>query len=109
MPDTYRELMEQANALLAKADEAKTKEMALATKQILEKMEHFGLTLQDLRVAGAKAGNPPNRPGTIPSAPKYKGPNNELWVGGRGRKPDWALEVIKASGEAGLEKYRIKP
>lgn len=106
---TYLELKQQAEQLLAKAEEARQKEVATAIEQIKKQMAEFGITLYDLKTAGADQGKAPAAANAAPSAPKYKGPNGELWAGGRGRKPDWALEVIAKEGEAGLEKYRIKP
>lgn len=44
---------------------------------------------------------------TVPTPPKYKGPNGESWAGGRGRMPDWELKVIVNKGEVDLDEYRI--
>ena len=102
------ELKQQAEELLAQAELARKDEIALTIAEIKEKMESFGLTLQDLRAAGVDAGRPPVRVGESHTPAKYKGPRGELWAGGRGRKPDWALKAIAENGEAGLEAYRIK-
>lgn len=104
--DTYQELISKANALLEQAEAAKKKEAAAAVGEIIAKMKQFGLSLLDLKAAGAEPGKPPSR--ATPSAPKYRGPDGTTWAGGRGRKPDWALKAIAEEGEAGLEKYRIK-
>lgn len=102
------ELKQQAEALLQQAELARKEESAVAIAEIKGKMQSFGLTLQDLRTAGVDPGRPPSRIGEVQSASKYRGPNGELWAGGRGRKPDWALKAISEKGEAGLEAYRIK-
>ena len=39
------------------------------------------------------------------AAPKFKGPNGELWAGGPGRKPEWVRAVL-ASGKS-IEDFRI--
>ena len=105
---TYLELKQQAEQLLAQAEIAKQKEIAAVIEEIAAKMKTFGLTLQDLRAAGIDPGRPSTKMDAPQSEPKYRGPNGELWVGGRGRKPDWALKVIQESGEKGLEAYLIK-
>lgn len=104
----YLELKKQAEELLEKAEIVRKEEVAVAITEIKEKMQFFGLTLQDLKTAGVDAGRPAIR-GENPAPPKYRGPNGETWAGGRGRKPDWALKTIAESGETGLEIYRIKP
>lgn len=104
----YLELKQQAEALLQQAELARKEETGLAIAEIKEKMESFGLTLQDLRVAGIDPGRPPSRISEVQTPAKYRGPKGELWAGGRGRKPDWALKAIAENGEAGLEVYRIK-
>ena len=104
----YLELKQQAESLLEQAELVRKEEIAVAIAEIKEKMNFFGLTLQDLRTAGVDAGRPPSRVGDSHTPAKYKGPNGELWAGGRGRKPDWALEAIAKEGAVGLEKYRIK-
>lgn len=106
---SYLELMRQAEQLLAQAEIAKKKEIEAAIAEIAAKMKTFGLTLQDLRVSGIDPGKAVQLRSTEASTePKYRGPNGELWVGGRGRKPDWALKVIQEKGEKGLEDYQIK-
>lgn len=100
--------MKQAEQLLAKAEIAKKKEIEAAIAEIAAKMKTFGLTLQDLRVPGIDQGKAVPRPSEVSTEPKYRGPNGELWVGGRGRKPDWALKVIQEKGEKGLQDYLIK-
>lgn len=104
---TYLELKQQAELLLAEAEQARKKEIANAIAGIKETMKTFGLTLQDLKAAGIEMGKAPVNNNAVPNPPKYKGPDGTFWAGGRGRKPDWALQVIAKEGEAGLEKYRI--
>jgi DNA-binding protein H-NS len=104
---TYLELKQQAEALMKQAEEARQLEIAAAIVAIKEQMATFGLTLQDLKVAGADVGKPVVKASELHTSPKYRGPDGELWAGGRGRKPDWALKVISEQGEAALDQFRI--
>lgn len=106
---TYLELKQQAEALMKQAEEVRQLEIAAAIATIKEQMASFGLTLQDLRVAGVDVGRPPVKANELPTSPKYRGPGGELWSGGRGRKPDWALKVISEQGEKALDHFRITP
>ncbi|MDP2418001.1 MAG: H-NS histone family protein [Hydrogenophaga sp.] len=93
---TYSELMAQAQALMAQAEQARKEELSSAVADIKAKMNQFGITIADLggsSVGGKKAAK------TKSSAPaKYRGPNGELWAGGPGRKPEWVRAVL-ASGQ----------
>lgn len=104
----YLELKQQAELLLEQAESARKEETTTAIAEIKEKMAFLQLTLQDLRYAGIQDNKPTNKAIDPKTIPKYKGPKGELWSGGRGRKPDWALEAIAKDGTSGLEKYKIK-
>ena len=95
---TYTELMAQAEALLAQAEQIRKEERAWAISEIRAKMAELGLTVEDLGSSRKPAASRSKLPA------KYKGPNGELWAGGPGRKPEWAKAAI-AAGE--LEKYLI--
>lgn len=105
MTSSYKELKEQAEKLLAEAEKARQLEVRQAIAQIKSEMAVYGITLQDLRQAGIA--DTRQAPRGTTTQPKYRGPNGELWGGGRGRKPDWVLSVLKAGGD--IEKYRIQP
>lgn len=100
---TYSELMAQAQALMAQAEQARKTELADAIADIKAKMKEYGITVADL--GGAAAGA--RRGGKVKSgAPaKYRGPNGELWAGGPGRKPEWVRSLL-AAGKS-IEDYRI--
>lgn len=91
---TYSELMAQAQALMAQAEQARKEELSTAVADIKAKMNQFGITIADLggsSVGGKKTAK------TKSSAPaKYRGPNGELWAGGPGRKPEWVRAVLAA-------------
>ena len=96
---TYTELMTQAEALLAQAEQIRKQERAGVIASIQAQLREHGLTVEDLSAASRK---PAASKSKLPA--KYKGPNGELWAGGPGRKPEWAKAAI-AAGE--LEKYLI--
>jgi DNA-binding protein H-NS len=107
---TYLELKEQAERLLAEAEQQRVKETADVIADIKAKIKAYGLTAQDLGLATggaatrAKAGKKP-RPSRSTAPAKYRGPNGETWSGGRGRKPRWVTEAL-AKGKK-LEDFRL--
>ncbi len=99
---TYSELMAQAQALMAQAEQARKDELASVLADIRAKMKQYGITVADLggTTSSKKAGKSKS------AAPaKYRGPNGELWAGGPGRKPEWVRAVL-AAGKS-VEDYRI--
>jgi len=100
---TYSELMAQAQTLMAQAEQARKDELASVIADIKVRMKQYGITVADLGGAaapGKKAGKSKS-----PAAPKFRGPNGELWAGGPGRKPEWVRSVL-AAGKS-LDAYRI--
>ena len=61
-------------------------EVASAATKIRELMKQHGLKPADLETAVKATKN--GKPSQKPVAPKYRGPNGELWTG-RGRQPRW--------------------
>lgn len=99
---TYSELMKQAQALMAQAEQARKEELSNAIADIKAKMKELGITVADLGGGTAKSAGKASKSAT---PAKYKGPNGELWAGGPGRKPQWVREVL-AAGKS-IEDYRI--
>lgn len=98
----YAELMKQAQALMAEAEQKRKEERSNAIADIKAKMKALGITVADLGGGLAKSAGKASKS----AAPaKYKGPNGELWAGGPGRKPQWVREVL-AAGKS-IEDYRI--
>ena len=97
---TYQELKNQAAALLAEAEEMRRIEVTAVIADIRQKMQTYGLTTQDLGLVPKAKGS------SYTPTVKYRGPNGETWVGGRGRKPDWILAAI-AAGEDIDKKYGV--
>lgn len=97
---TYSELVSQAQALMAQAEQVRKQELAQVIADIKAKMKEYGITLEDLGGQSGKKGA-----GKSKSAAKYRGPQGELWSGGPGRKPDWVKTVL-AEGKD-IESFRI--
>jgi len=98
---TYAQLMEQAKELMAMAEKARLEEKAKAVAEIRALMAEKGVTLQDLTGNG-RSGRASKKD---PANAKYRGPNGELWSGGRGRKPQWVQDAL-AAGKT-LEEFAI--
>lgn len=99
---TYLELMEKAQRLMAEAEQVRQKEISDVIAEIRQKMEAYGLTAQDI------GGSPATRKrsgATKNKTIKYRGPNGEVWGGGRGRKPRWITEAL-AKGKK-LEDFAV--
>jgi DNA-binding protein H-NS len=98
---SYSELMAQAQALMAQAEQARKNELASVVADIKAKMKQYGITVADL------GGAPARKPGKSKSTAvaKYRGPNGELWAGGPGRKPEWVRNAM-AEGK-NIEDFRI--
>ena len=100
---TYTELMAQAQALMTQAEQARKNELSSAIADIKAKMKQYGITVSDL--GGTSGGAKKAAKSKSKAAPKYRGPNGELWAGGPGRKPEWVRAVL-ASGKS-IESFRI--
>ena len=100
------EIQQQIEKLQKQAKEIKTREFDKTVRDILSKMEAFGITLNDLRQGkkpSAKAGKAPTGPKSraqsapakarVVVAPKYRGPNGEVWSG-RGLMPRWLASLV---------------
>lgn len=98
---TYTDLINQAQALMAQAEQVRKQELANVIADIKAKMKEYGITLEDLGGTAARKGG-----ASKSKAPaKYRGPNGELWSGGPGRKPEWVKAVLAAGQN--IEDFRI--
>lgn len=90
---TYLELKAKAEKMMAEAEELRLKELNDVIAEIKQKIKDHGLTAQDL---GLAAGGKKRSASAAPAKPvrRYRGPNGELWSGGRGRKPNWVSEAL---------------
>ena len=103
---TYLELKQQAEKLLAEAEQMREKEIADAIADIKEKIRLYGLTAEDLGLARSSGPGRAGRPKNTAPAIKYRGPNGETWSGGRGRKPQWVTQALKEGRN--LEDFAVK-
>ena len=110
------DIQSQIEKLQKQAAEIKAREFDVTVRDILTKMQAFGITVKDLQSvsAGRKGRGRPasktpvagkqkstasksKRVGTTVAA-KYKGPNGEVWTG-RGLTPRW-LSALVAQGRS---------
>jgi len=90
---TYLELKAKAEKIMAEAEELRIKELDGLIAEIKQKIKDHGLTAEDLGLAGAgKKRSARAAPAKPPR--RYRGPNGEIWSGGRGRKPNWVSEAL---------------
>lgn len=99
---TYREYLAQIEELKQKAEDARKAELSAVITDIKQKVAEHGLTAADIFGSGAKGAQ--GRAKSTKVAPKYRGPNGELWTG-RGRKPAWVVKIVDAGGS--LDAYQI--
>lgn len=91
------ELEEQAKVLRRQAEDIRNSERASVIDELRRKIIDYGLTAADLKLTSG--GKPRGKRSLVEKAPaKYRGPNGELWSGGRGRKPAW-VAAAAASGK----------
>lgn len=107
------DIQSQIQKLQKQASEIKAREFDTTLRDILAKMEAFGISIKDIQAASSKPkgrGRPANKAkaavkpgpkrksaGTVVAA-KYKGPNGETWSG-RGLTPRWLSSLI-AQGQS---------
>lgn len=101
---SYSELMNQAQALMAQAEQVRKQELAAVIADIKAKMKEYGITVADLGGAAAAVRKAPKAKAAVREA-KYRGPNGETWAGGLGRKPEWVRALLAAGKN--IEDYRI--
>lgn len=100
---SYKDLMAQAEALMAQAEQARKAELSNVIAGIKAQIKEYGLSAADLGLTagGARKARAPKVPGVV----KYRGPNGETWAGGLGRKPEW-VRALLAEGKD-IETFRV--
>ncbi|MGI9132786.1 MAG: H-NS family nucleoid-associated regulatory protein [Rhodoferax sp.] len=106
------DIQTQIQKLQKQASEIKAREFDATVRDILAKMQAFGITLKDLQAASGGRGKGRGRPaakGKVvakaaggrkksagkPVAVKFRGPNGETWSG-RGLTPRWLTTLVAA-------------
>jgi len=106
------DIQSQIQKLQKQASEIKAREFDSTVRDILSKMDAFGISVKDLQVASAGKRKNRGRPAGVvqqdskkggkgaktkaigtPVAPKFRGPNGETWSG-RGLTPRWLATLI---------------
>ena len=116
------DIQSQIEKLQKQANEIKAKDFHATVKDIISKMQAFGITVKDLQSPKAgkagKAGRPAKAKASATKAPKaarkvgtpvaakFRGPNGETWSG-RGLMPKW-LSALVAQGQS-KETFAVKP
>jgi len=86
MSQTYKELLQQREALEKAIAQARQNEIAAAVSKVRELVAEFGLIAQDIfPIRGGKSAGK----ATAKVAPKYRDPaTGQTWTG-RGKAPKW--------------------
>ena len=90
---TYLELKAKAEKMMAEAEELRIRELDGVIADIKQKIKEHGLTAEDLGLGGGSKKRS-TRTAPVKPARRYRGPNGEIWSGGRGRKPNWVSEAL---------------
>lgn len=87
---TYKELVQQREALEKQIAEARHRETSDAVSQVLALIAEFGLTQQDIFPSGKSGATKTGATKTgAKVAPKYRNPaTQDTWTG-RGKAPKW--------------------
>ena len=84
---TYKELLQQQQALTLQIEEARQREIADAVAQVRGLVREYGLTAQDVFPSGRGKSGATRAGGKV--APKYRDPaTGQTWTG-RGKAPKW--------------------
>jgi DNA-binding protein H-NS len=98
---TYSDLMNQAQALMAQAEQLRQQERAEAIADIRAKMTAYGISVETLTGSISRTVKPAKEKAPV----AYYGPKGETWSGGPGRKPAWVKAVLAQGGD--IKQYRI--
>ena len=95
---SYKEMIEQANKLLADAEVLRKSEMKEVIANIRSMMTEYGLTVEDLGLVKGTSTKAPASP-KVKGDAKYSNPANpnKGWSG-KGRTPDGIKEYLAVEG-----------
>lgn len=92
------DIQTQIAQLQQQAEEIKAAELASTMADILQKMEAFGISVDDLDRARGRGRKSATSKSSNPAPVKFRGPNGETWSG-RGLMPRW-LAALVADGQS---------
>lgn len=105
---TYKQLKDQAEKLLAEAENLRQKELNDVIVGVINTMREHGITMDDLRANGftAKRGRKARRSLKGAGVAKYQDPKSGATWTGHGRVPGW-MQEYEAAGKK-RDKFLIK-
>ena len=83
---------EEIAQMRKQAEELRVAELAGVIQEVRSKIAEYEITAAELKLAAPKA----RKGARVATTPKYRGPNDETWSGGRGRKPRWITDALAA-------------
>lgn len=107
MPKTLVQIQKQIAQLQEQAKAIRQKEISGVVARIREAISHYGLTAEDLGLAGASGGRKARKPrkaaakkgrrggAKAASVVKYRDEAGNTWTG-RGRRPKWFTDALAA-------------
>lgn len=107
MPKTLAQIQKQIAQLQEQAKSIRQKEISGVVTRIREAIAHYGLTAEDLGLAGAAGGRKAGKPrkaaakkgrragAKSASVVKFRDEAGNTWTG-RGRRPKWFTDAIAA-------------
>ena len=107
MPTSYQKIQQQIQSLQRQAEKLKAEEVAGVVGRIKVAIAHYGLTAEQLGLAGTSASNAGRaRVKSQPSSKtaKYSDGQGNEW-GGRGPRPHWLRDAL-ASGKT-LQEFLV--
>lgn len=110
MTQTYSQLQKKIEKLQKEADALRHKELGGVIARIKVAIEHYGLTADQLGLAGgpvrARASSMAKSRGKAAAGAKYSNGDGQTWSG-RGPRPRWLRDAI--AGGASLESFLAAP
>jgi DNA-binding protein H-NS len=118
MAKTYEQLQRQIASLQAEAEKLRRKELDEVIGRIREAITFYGITAEDLGLAGkpaarakpVKRAKPGRKTAKAAKAASttvvYRNESGQTW-GGRGKRPQWLRDAL--AGGRTLEEFRVQP
>lgn len=90
---SYLELKQQAEALMAKANEVRKQEITAIVSEMRIKIAEYGISAKDLGFTSIRVEKKGSGKAEGGLEMRFKGPNGELWSG-LGRQPQWLKDEL---------------